>query len=125
MATKTSRIIFDCSTLPYSREAAAISSPALKRMEKSLPARSDDPDTFHLRQLIGRPILQWPPTIPEYDLQGVRSSESFECWKKARDGRTIASMWMNRLAWVCRFLAAIVQAKNLPSIRRLFLVPAF
>lgn len=88
MATKTSRMIFDCSTLPYSREGAAISSPALKRMEKSLPARSDDPDTFRLRQLIGRPILQWPPTIPEYDLQGVRSSKSFECWKKARDGRT-------------------------------------
>lgn len=47
-----------------------------------------------LRQLSGRPTLDWPIRLPAKDPRGVAMGCGFESWKKAREGRTgISGNW--------------------------------
>ncbi|GIZ51921.1 hypothetical protein NCCP691_19350 [Noviherbaspirillum aridicola] len=49
---------------------------------------------FRLRELKGRPVLEWPVRVPERDPRGITTGKDFECWKKARDGRTgVSGNW--------------------------------
>ena len=49
---------------------------------------------LRLRELRGRPVLKWPPRVPERDPRGIATGKNFECWKKAKDGRTgISGHW--------------------------------
>lgn len=50
--------------------------------------------TLRLRELSGRPILAWPIGLPDKDPRGIAMGKRFECWKKAREGKTgISGNW--------------------------------
>lgn len=39
---------------------------------------------FYLADLPGRPFLEWPPALPEFDPRGHPNATEFEGWKKAQ-----------------------------------------
>lgn len=52
------------------------------------------PPGLSMRELVGRPTLDWPIQLPLRDPRGVVMGPDFECWKKAREGRTgISGNW--------------------------------
>lgn len=65
--------------------ASSSSSPALDVVR---------PPGRRMRELVGRPTLDWPIQIPKVDPRGVPMGRDFQSWKKAREGRTgISGNW--------------------------------
>jgi hypothetical protein len=54
-----------------------------------IPTFSKPPNLsgFSLEDLRGRPILSWPPELPDFDPRGHPSAPKFQHWKKAQDSK--------------------------------------
>lgn len=84
------------SSLPFIRERPSPYPKQTKIQDTiSVPITNDDAHPrLLLRELTGRPILQWPIQLSAADPRGVPTGRDFDCWKKARDGRTgISGNW--------------------------------
>jgi hypothetical protein len=87
MADKKRSIINDCSHLPYARAQTPIVASTTLQLYANATLEKEV-STFSIRNLIGNPILEWPPRLPATDPRGVATGNNFECWKSARDGKT-------------------------------------
>lgn len=88
--------IADGASLPFIRERPSQYQSQAKIQDIISPRITDDEvhPRLRLRELTGRPILQWPIQLPTVDPRGVPMGRDFECWKKAREGRTgISGNW--------------------------------
>ncbi len=87
MAYQKRKLIADRSHLPYTPGDAAriLRTGQLEHVEHFL--RPENETGFYLADLPGRPILSWPPDLPDYDPRGNPSALNFEHWKKAQDSK--------------------------------------
>ncbi|WP_233578548.1 TnsA endonuclease N-terminal domain-containing protein [Aquitalea sp. FJL05] len=87
MAYPKRRLIADCSHLPYTPDDAKriLRTGKLDYVE-SFP-RPENATGFYLADLVGKPILSWPPELPKHDPRGHPSTPKFEAWKKAQDSK--------------------------------------
>ncbi|BCL96047.1 hypothetical protein MAFF211491_04990 [Ralstonia solanacearum] len=87
MVAEIWRLAGDCSHLPYSRGDAQRIRVATEESVRKVPFNPDEPASLRLRHLAGRPVLDWPPTLSQYDPRGLERAAEFECWKKASDSK--------------------------------------
>lgn len=63
-------------------------------MDSALAMSGREGGTLRLRELSGRPTLDWPIPLPDRDPRGIAMGKGFECWKKAREGKTgVSGNW--------------------------------
>jgi len=87
MAYPKRKLIADCSHLPYTADdAARIFRTGQLDYVETIP-RPENETGFYLADLLGRPILSWPPDLPKFDPRGNPSAADFEEWKKAQDSK--------------------------------------
>lgn len=98
--TTNVRILTDGVSLPFIKKRPTRRGLKFTECESSTsePCTSSSPSlerpSLCLRQLSGRPTLDWPIRLPAKDPRGVAMGCGFESWKKAREGRTgISGNW--------------------------------
>jgi hypothetical protein len=87
MAYPKRKLIADCGHLPYTADdAARIVRTGQLDYVQNFP-RPENETGFYLADLLGEPILSWPPDLPKFDPRGNPSAAEFESWKKAQDSK--------------------------------------
>jgi hypothetical protein len=87
MAFPKRKLIADCSHLPYTLDDALRICRTGQLDYFQTFARTQSASGFYLADLTGRPVLSWPPELPNHDPRGNPSVPNFEHWKKAQDSK--------------------------------------
>lgn len=100
MAKETDgRVVAGTASLPFIQQRSTRRGPTSEYNRSGsspdvLSSELTETPRFLLRELSGRPVLDWPIRLPERDPRGVASGDGFQSWKRARDGKTgISGTW--------------------------------